>query len=113
VSGTVLTIHARNYVGNLLFANYYTVLCCDCYKFYFVFFNMPQHPPTGIEYLSLSGRSVCVPNSDPPVKISNIQPWNMIRLNYFILDDYRVVCRVNVYKIKWHDQKKESTDQSI
>jgi len=70
---TVLTINARNYFANLLFTNYYTAVYfgVTATNFTMVFFNMPQHPPTGIEYLSLSG--LCAFQTlTLPVKISQI-----------------------------------------
>ena len=77
VSGTALTINARNYVGNLLFANYYrptavysvvTAINFTCYS------SICRNTPlTGIKYLSLSG--LCAFQTlTSPVKISQIQP---------------------------------------
>jgi len=53
-----LTINARNYFGNLLFANYYTAVYSVVTATNFTWYssicrNTPS--PTGIEYLSLSG----------------------------------------------------------
>jgi len=77
VCGTVLTINASNYFGNLLFANYYTavILWRDCYKFHYGILQYTVTPPNGHRIL-FPVWSVCIPNSDPPpVKISQIQPW--------------------------------------
>ena len=43
VCGTVLTINASNYFGNLLFANYYTAVYSGvtATNFTMVFFNIP------------------------------------------------------------------------
>ena len=58
VSDTVLTINARNYFGNLLFANYYTavypVVTVTNFTWYSSIYCNSPPPPTGIEYLSLS-----------------------------------------------------------
>jgi len=58
VSGTVLTINVCNYFGNLLFANYctavYSVVTATNFTWYSSLCRNTS-PPTGIEYLSLSG----------------------------------------------------------
>jgi len=75
VSGTVLTINARNYVGNLLFANYYTAVYSVVTATHFTWYSsICRNTPNG-HRIPFPVWSVCVPNSDPPpVKISQIQP---------------------------------------
>ena len=74
-----LTINARNYFGSLLFANYYTAV-------YIVVTatNFTWYSSTCRNILPNGHRipfPVCVPNTDPPVKISQIQPCKEIYLH--------------------------------
>jgi len=79
VCGLVLTINVRNYFGNL-FANYYTAVysVVTATNFAMVLFNMPQHPPpTGIEYLSLSGVCAFQTLTPPLLKFHKYRPGVM------------------------------------
>ena len=68
VSGTVLTVNARNYFRNLLFANYYTAVYSVVTATNFTWYtSICRNPPT------LSGLCAFQTLTNP-VKISQIQP---------------------------------------
>ena len=68
VSGSVLTINARNYFGNLLFANYYTAVYSFVTATNFTWYaSICRNTPNG-HLIPFPVWSVCLPNSDPPLK---------------------------------------------